>query len=63
MKSGGGTGPVKPGNLRRKVPNPAVDDRQMRMNTLGCLAERFWLADKNRSVFHASKKEVIEWRG
>ena len=54
---------MKPGNLRRKVPNPAVDDRQMRMSTLGCLAERFWLADKNRSVFHASKKEVIEWRG
>ena len=31
IKSGGGNGPVKPGNLRRlKVPNPAVR-RKMRL--------------------------------
>ena len=33
IKSGGGNGPVKPGNLRRlKVPNPAVR-RKMRLET------------------------------
>ena len=27
IKSGGGNGPMKPGNLFIKVPNPAADER------------------------------------
>ena len=27
IKSGGGNGPMKPGNLQSKVPNPAANER------------------------------------